>query len=350
MKQVATLSGLLAVALVGSYLTWTDDGSGRARAEAVPLYAASAADLQTVTWKSEKADIELSRRTDAGGDYMWVVATERKKRRADAADDAAPAEDAEPVDAEDAEDAEPSEPEMIEVEEVTAFLGNKSADETWASFAPLLALRELGRDLDRSALGFDEPEATLVVQRRSGPLELVVGGEAYGSKDRYVLGGDTVYLVDDAVIRPLQYATTRMVERTLHPLAEKDITGIEVTLPDGRALSLQQHHRDDRARAFWARAESPEAAEDAAGTWLGKVFRMRINAYLTDDAVEEPLEPVFTYAVTGEGKTWQVEVLREASGDRRQYYARSSFNRSLVRLTITLAQDAAADLDAIFGS
>lgn len=353
MRQVVTLSVALAVSLVGSYLTWTADDE--VAVEGAPLYSASAADISKLEWRSDKRDVVMEARKDARGDHHWVTVTTRKE---------VPVQDevasAVPTDASDADPPEEPEEAVGQAEEAAEkqtvteettkqFLANASAAETWTAFAPLHALRELGAasSMDLSALGFDEPTATLVVHRRSGALELVLGGQTYGSKDYYARLGDKVYLVDDATVRPLQFADQRLMERSLHPLEEKEIERVSVT--DGaRGIELVQQNRDDRAKAFWARSETPDTADDGAATWLGKLMRLRLTEYVDEASLAGPPERVFAVTITGKGGTWSAELLRVAGeGTQEEWFARSEHNRGLVRVIRSVAADIAADLDGI---
>lgn len=357
MKQVVTLSVLLAAALVGSYATWTAPESA-ATSQGVPVYTVGATDLQKVEWRSESLDVVLEKLTDERGEYVRVTTTERREvpvedpdpiaEAADpAATDAEPAADEAPGDDTDAP-AEPAEPATRVEETRRTFVGNQMALDLWDDLAPLVALRDLGPAdaLDAAALGFEEPHATLVVHRKSGPLELAVGGETYGNRDRYVRHGGRVVLVDDLTLRPLIYANARLVERALQPFAEKDVQRVEIADGEGRATTLVHQNAADPAKAFWARSESPDAADAAAGTWLGKLFRLRLLEHVDAAEVEGELAPVFRYTVHGRDGAWSVEVLSAGEGDDVRYYARSDYNRGLVQLTQSLAAETIADLGA----
>lgn len=354
MRQVATLSVLLAAALVGSYLTWTAPEGGAAD-DGVPVYAGTS-EIRKVEWRSDTLDVVLEKLKDEHGEYVRVTTVERREvpvqdpapvaERADAPS----ATDAEPSGDEAAEEeaAEPAAPPTRTEETRRVFLGNEVATQLWSDLSPLVALRDLGREdaLDTAALGFDEPSATLVVHRASGPLELTIGGETYGSRDRYVRHGGRVLLVDDATLRPLIYANARLTERALQPLPEKDVVRVEVSDPEGRSATLLHVNASDPAKAFWARSDTPDTADAAAGTWLGKVFRLRLLQYVDEAELETELRPLFRYTVHGRSASWTVEVASAGEGSEQVYYARSDFNRGLVELTHSLAAETVADLSA----
>ena len=324
MKQVIGWSIALTVAMVGSYLTWTDDSEPPA-VEGVAVYRASPSELGSVTWASEKTTVTLTKRSDDLGDYYWIDSLEVRTITR-------PVEPAEPD--ESAPEDPPPEPATEEVtEEVrVAFLGNAAAGQVWEGFAPLEALRELTElpGIDREVFGLTEPEGTLTVKKGDTSYEIVVGSETYGSKDRYAAMGDRVFLLDDADLRPLQFASSRLVERQLTPLQPTDMERVTATRPGGPSVELVQGNRDDEARAFWALASNPEEADDDAEAWVARAFLLRFRRYVRDEEAGE-LEPLFSYAIEGGGQTYEVSFFMSKTDGHA--YARSSHNRSLLQLT-----------------
>jgi hypothetical protein len=211
-----------------------------------------------------------------------------------------------------------------------------------------MALRELDAAgmADKSVFGLDAPDGTLAVTRRGETLTLNVGGETWGSRDRYVGLDQKVFLVDDADLRPLLYGKTRLVERNLQPLVQADVESIAVTRGT-ETVGFVQSNRQDPSAAFWALAASPEQESSNATTWLAKLFRLKVQTY-ADPAVAPPeLEPAFAFTATGSGETWSIEILREKGVLAPEYYARSTFNRGLVKVTKALAAETTEDLDAV---
>jgi hypothetical protein len=345
MRQVGILAALLAVVLVATYLSWHAEETDTSTEELVAVYRAAPEDLVKVTWTAEEATTTLERRSDVGGEYIWITVEERVEVKPEPPEESL---DTEEIGPQVMEEPPPPEPEPQFEVQTGSFKGNQAAQDLWEDFTPLHALRELkpGADIDGPAFGFDAPSATVEVERRSGPLTLAVGGETYGAKDRYVRMDQKVFLVDDKTLRPLQYAKTRLVDRLLQPLAEREAEQIEVqTL--GQTVTFVHKNKDDRAASFWAAASSPSEEDVAAATWLGKVMRLRIQAYTPPDEIPTDLESVFTYAVTGDGQSWTVEILRESGTDVPEYYAKSGYTRATVQLTQSLASEAVADLDSI---
>lgn len=367
MRLIGVLSVALVVSLVGAYLTYTDE-TEEVTDEVVHVYTGSETDLQKVAWSSEDLKVTIERRKDDRGEYLWVdsVETKRPKKAVEAhpgaeelgdeADDAEPADGEAPADpaaapADPATPATPAEPEAPPEVKTTRFLANKQGEDLWKSFAPLTALRELDTTgADKTTFGFEDPtkKASIEVQRAGGPVTLVVGGETYGNKDRYLEYNGKTYLVDDATLRPLQFASSRLIERSLFPYQESDIEKVDVTLPGGKTLSYVQQNRDDRAKAFWAAAAAADKEDEVGGTWLGKVFKLKLKDYVDESTVTTPLEPVLTYSVGGKDGAWSVDIVK-TTGETPEWYARSSYNRSLVSLTESLARNVVDDLDTLKG-
>lgn len=356
MRQVAVLGGLLAVSLVGSYLTWTAPESTQSEDDTVALYQASLDDLQAVAWITDDLTVRVERKSDASGPYTWVTVTEIKESTftpasddaSDDADDSGAEADA-PVGPETDEEVEGAsddtpEPEVKREEIVTAFLGNDTSDKVWETFAPLYALRKLDASASKAAFGLEEPAGTLEVVRRSGPLELQLGGESYGTKDQYVGFKDAVYLIDTQKLRPLRYGKSRLVQRLVLPVPKNEASALAITLPSGQSSTWTQQNAADVANAYWSAADSPDTANDTATSWAEKFFRLRVQSYEIDADLSTMTE-AFSAQVKGPDAAWTIKVLESSNGD---FYAQSSFNRAPVMLTKTLAAEAVGDVSLLF--
>jgi hypothetical protein len=365
-RQIAVLSVALVVSLVASYFTWTDDGE-EPTDEVVAVYHATESDLQKLTWKGEDLEVIMERRKDDRGEYLWVESTETKRhKKHDNKEEKKEGEDHEdhpedhpedpaetpptetPAEGTPAEAPATPEPEPPPTVTVTKFVANAQGEETWKAFAPLNALRELDASgADPTVLGLQDSKTTLEVVRGSGTLKLVVGGETYGNKDRYVGLDNKVYLVDDGTLRPLQFASSRLMERSLFPYQETDIDKVMVEIPGGKQLAYVQQNKDDRAKAYWARAETPDKTDDVGGTWLGKIFKLKLKDYVDASTVTGTLEPVVTYTVSGKDGDWRIELFKVTEGETTTWYAKSPYNRSMVTLTESLARNVVDDLASL---
>ena len=338
MREPIILGTLLAAALVGSWFTWTaPDEKAPKAADAVPVFYASADQITKIAWKGEKLTVELERKKDALGEYVWVVATETTEKKApklettdDTDTDAAPAVEAPPI---------------IETKTI-AFKGNTQADDLWKALAPMYAMRELDTAsvTDASVFGLDKPAATLEITKANGPLSLVIGAETWGAKDRYVGLDKRVFLVDDQTLKPLQYAKTRLVERNLQPLAEADVEKIEVTA-NGVSASWTHANKDDRAKAYWANTKAPDHEDTSAAAWVDRVVRLKAQSWPDPAEAAPTLTPAMSFTASGKGETWTVELSTATAADgTTEHWAKSSFTRGAVKLPKSGAQEILTDL------
>jgi hypothetical protein len=334
MKSVVFYAALLSAAMVGSYLSWTSDETEAAVAEAVAVYRASEGDVTALVFTSEDVDVTLERKTDARGDYAAVSVTERKKKALPPEPMEAPDPEAGP----DAPSAEPDAPEgddnpegdgadgeetpaeappeeRFEIEVVEqSFTGSDKALALLADFEPLEAKRKLDASLATTpAFGFDEPTGTIVVKRKGQEETLVLGGSTYGSKDRYLKHDADLFLVDDTRIRPLQFAATRLRERSPQPWAEGEIETLSVSY-DGKVGTFEHKNRDDRAKAYWARS-GEEGADDSAAAVIERILRLKV-----DTKGEDPsgaLEPLAEVVLTRGDEQWTVTLASDGTEEGR---------------------------------
>lgn len=335
MRQVALNGAVLALSLVGAFYTWQHRDDEPQDDTKVAMYQAAKGDVQKITWKADDLSVTLEHKKDASGEYLWVSTHEEVKKNA-------------PPPTPGDTDA-PEVPGEVEVKE-SAFLGNDAASKLYDAFSPLMAMRELASDpaADPTTFGFDAPKATLTVEKGGQAIELVLGAETYGARDRYVKTGEKVFLVDDQDLRPLQYGKTRLVERALQPFVEKDLETVVVRDAAGTSVSFVQKNREDREKAYWARDSAPDTKDEIGATWLDKLIKVRAQGYPNADEIPAALTPMFSYTASGRkdgaAQSWTVEVLKnDADGE---FYAKSSYDRATVKLTKTLASEAVDDLTA----
>jgi hypothetical protein len=348
MKQVTILGGLLAASMVGSYLTWTSEEDTQKETEVLALQATTDS-LTSIVWEDEEDTVTITRVSDEAGRWIQIEHVERKTvapaQPAEDVPDETPSEAPEQG-AEEVEDAA-AEPEIETT--TTRFAGNEQAQILWDSFAPLYALRELATPSPDAlpSFGLDEPEASLQVTVDNRTSAIEVGGSSYGTRDRYVRLEDRVFLLDSKLLRSLQAANTRLVERRLHPLTEGDLVSLELTR--GADLRVWAHqNREDSKNRYWSPADSPEQRAVSAATWIDKLLKLRVKGYIDPLALPDDAKPLFTYVVTGTDASWPVQVTFAETDGETTYYATSSFTRATTELTRTVAQNAIADLDTLF--
>lgn len=294
MKQVGILFAALVAALIGSYVVWTSPPDPALEVGEVAVFNPDTID--GLTWSADSVHIQGERKTDAAGEYLWFTVREEPKQ-VDASDstDDAPA---------------PTDDGSEEVEKAThsEFLGNKQARDLWDAYAPLLARRgfPIDESTDLSVFGLDEPEGTLTVEHPGGAFVLQVGGETFGSRQRYVSFEDQVVLLDSALIGPLQYAKARLYDRSLLPFVEADATRIDVVRDGDDASTWHRQNGEDPANAYWASLDEPERADETAATWIEKVFRLRSRSFQPDAPLPSADTLQLTIVVHDESRSWSI--------------------------------------------
>lgn len=348
--QVGVLGAALAFTLVGSYLVYFDDSEGpSADPDGTPVYVASADQLQKLTWTGEDKDIVIERKTEGDG-YLEVTVTTRKEVVPEI-----PVAMMSPDDTDgdtdsgmdtDAAPEPPPTPEPELVEEVTRFIGNKQAEALWEDFAPFRADRELTAEGD-AEFGFDEPYAKLTVERTTGPVEVVFGAPTYGDRARYLTSGDKTFLVKKRTISRIE-ATDKLMERSLHPLETADVKKVSVTR-DGTTRSFSHQNPDDRAKAYWADAATPDTRDAMGSGWVPDLLGLRARSYV--DALPEGATPVFQASLEGDGGPHAIELFVKdadgSDGEETRWFARTTHNRGVVELTASQAEAISADLDGV---
>jgi hypothetical protein len=304
-------------------------------------------DLESIVWIGKDVKTTIEARKDERGTYLWVSHSEMKVKKAP--HPAPPAEPAGPPTAEGAEvkPPEPPAPPVEEkVEEKQVFKAGADGDKLLKNLSPMLALRKLdkveGEKL--ATIGLSAPEEFIEITRKGRSVKLEVGGEAYGTRDRYVRDSATgeIYLVDDEVLRPLKHARTRLPDRTLWTIEEKKIATVTLTDAAGQKLEFRQLNAADPAKATWAPAGREEGDEQIK-TWMGKALKLKSTAYATADEDMSQLEARFTLSLTDEqGKSEKLEVLQ--AGPTGDWWARSEHTRGYVKMLKTSTSSLAEDV------
>ena len=339
MRQVIIYATLLVALLVAAWLRWTAEPGADAD-DVVVLLPGAAEDITAVTWKSKDDEVVFTRKSDAHGDYLWVEHTKWEEKPIAGPelppDPAAPPQDP-AVPSQDPAAPEPVVPVATErVATRTLFKASAKGDELMASLGPLKAIRKLEATAEKlTEIGLDAPTETLVIERKGQAVTLDIGGEAYGTKDRYVRNQGTgeIFLVDDQILKNISFARTRMQDRDLWSLARPAIASIRVASADGRQVEMEQKNADDEAAATWVR-RGQETKDEAITTWLDKALKLKGTSTVDLTAADAPkdLQPRFTMTLTpsGKGKPETLEILQDgAEGD---WYGRSEHTRATLKL------------------
>jgi hypothetical protein len=157
------------------------------------------------------------------------------------------------------------------------------------SLAPLKAFRALGKleDARAAEFGFKEPAGTVKVTLGGKLHTLIVGGATPGGADRYAKEGETslVFAIPGDLVRTLDYADSRMLERELHHFQEKEITRVRI----GKQDRSREVVAVEGKRSAWANPSSPGTQDETVGNWMSKLDTMGISEF--SEQPPKPLAP-----------------------------------------------------------
>ncbi|MCS6800001.1 MAG: DUF4340 domain-containing protein [Myxococcota bacterium] len=241
-----------------------------------------------------------------------------------------------------------------------SFVGSKNAEELAGRLAPLRAIRSLG-EVQRnllSELKLEGAETHLVIECGGKTHRYALGETTFGSGDRYarLANGGPVFLLSSEIVRDLESAEFRLMQRELHRFERREVETVLVKA-HGREQTLLQRHRLDPDRAEWVDADTPDQRNELYGNWLDRVGRLRVQSYLAPDAA--PGSDLTESA----GRTTVVEIAYRDPRGRQlgrlelvrvdaaepQYYARTETTRGWVKVLRSVAQQVDDDARPVVG-
>ena len=346
---------LLLAALGGAWLSWTaDKDEPVSQGEVVIWDLGGKGAVTAVRWEAEGRKVSLDRKKDAKGAFVWgSTERERKVKPASAPtsqptskpaanpDARKPAEP--PAKAADAGEGEgEGEPAKIELD-TKVFRANDRAMDLLDTLAKPKAKRSLGpptpEQLEELKLKTPEGTVTVVAGGKSKTLE--VGMMAYGGGLRYVRDPEAgiAYVVEAKLVDDLKWADSRLVERALHTFKAEDVATFSVTTK-GETKDFTREK------------------DDTAGTWLGKLFRLRADRYVKEGEKLHNLEgddvqeiAVFKVSMkTSDGKAGDLALTRFGEGTDARWYAVTERTKGRVGVSRYQADEVAKDLDGLFPS
>ena len=317
--SVYTYGAVLALSLGAAWYQWNKPPSITKGEEVVILYGEDTTTIEGISWESEKDKAVLELRSDEHGSYMWGTYTDKKK----------------------------------EDNAVKSFKVGKDGEKLLKSLSPLVAIRSLN-DLSeekKAEIGLKEPTTSFSVTRKGKTTTFDVGSEAYGTKDLYVENRDTkaVFLLDDAKVRSLKFARTRLPERTLWSFDKETITGVTIytTIEEqSKSITLTHKNWQDKQQAKWVRDDAPEADNTQITNWVTKYLRSTNSSYALDVDVSTLTEALSIEMRADGDKTEKLTVFHDA--EKNTWYAQSTHSRGLVKLIKQSISGLYDDLPALF--
>ena len=358
MRGVIVYGALLAVTLGASYYRWTHEPDKALEGKVVVLQGEPDT-LDRVTWKGKDDEAVIEKKKDDKGDYYWVTYTkwEKKKPEQPEAKDAkadsagsgsgSGAEVAAGSGSGSGAEATPEEKEAV----VSNFKSGKAATDLFAGMSPLFAVRKL-EDVTPDKLKtieLETPVEHVILDRNGKTTDIELGGESYGTKDRYarIAGTSDIYLIDDEVIRSLKFARTRLPDRDLFPFETPKID--TAVVGDGtNSITLTQKNRDDKDKATWVPADAPDDTSAQYKTWMDKFLKAKGSSYVNDADVPKDLELRFQVTLTGEGSSPETVEIYQA-GDAGDWYAKSGYTRGYMKMLKSTTSGLAEDVGSLIG-
>lgn len=351
MKRSGSIGYLLVLALclILAYFTWTG-GKERPGEEVTILdYGMRNLDRMIVETPARTVEIAPHRNSVSGDRYYWVAVADAEgkgevpKATVDGgADGGGKRPEAEPG-------------------STKEFKGNDSFDKQMKDLRPLRGLRSFGllgeEKLEEFGIAGATDRLTLVL--RGEPRAFILGGKSFGDRNRYVqdTGTGEVFIMKEQIIRSLTFPEGRFMEKNLHAFKEGEVERIMLSSDAGER---ELHHISMAAGRYsgWADPGDPVKEKHLYSNWVKKLFRLRLERYLSRGEVgEDPPLPSSALSVC-ELRYYRrakelgfLTLYRAEENDKEPtYFARSESTEGMVELAGPPAGELLEDMaDVIAG-
>jgi hypothetical protein len=310
--------GLLILSLAVAWITFRGQLAGDATSdeEGVLLLQAAEGDVERVVYESTGGSLRLEARRDERG--RWFEGSE--------------------IDA----GGEGQEP------KTEIFRGGATAEDLWHQLEPLRAKRVLGQvageKLQELALADTTVSLTLTVRGRDHRFDL--GGEAFGSSDRYAKETDgRVVVLPASLTRDLDTGRSRLMERRLIRATRPEVEALALSRL-GRTARIVQHSGTQSAGAFWSLA-GEETASGQFQTWVDKFFRLQAVGYRAGEPGGDWQSEATITVESREHGLETLEIWSAAEEGARVWLGRSAHSRLIAELGSPLAEEVCEDLDSL---
>jgi uncharacterized protein DUF4340 len=314
---------------------------------------AGAGTVEGLTLHGVLRDVTVERRAAAqgGGSYLWATV---KKTTPPPPKPAAP--DGGPP-------ANMSVPDEKGTTATTEFPVGEDGEKALARFAPLRAVRDLGKSAARDEYGLGDTADRLAVKLAGATHELVVGARVFGGDDRYVLdpGSGHVYVLEAEVLRPLDAPEFALRESKLHAFNATDLAEVVVRAA-GKERALVRPGKGAAppppppapgampphpGAAGWADAKTPDKPDQSLDNFMERVEQLAPLDYaaVADAASLTPVG-TFEYRAKGGKVIGTLELSKKPAPTAGQfdYYVRSERTHVLAKVNGMAAQRVDQDL------
>ena len=321
--------GLLLLAAGAAYMAWSDNGEGSSQSgERFEVWGGLPASVTSVEYSGENSSAKVDVRKDDAGQYCLVNSSKEQSKPAG-------------LRPPELQEDEPGKGKIV----AKRFISVSGCEKLLSGLAPLIAERAVGMvSKDRYAeFGLDKPAGKLVLKVGGAQRQLTIGGMTPGGGDYYSLVPETgqVFAIGGDLVRLLDYAESRLIERELHSFDPEKAKAVEVLAKEQRTTFVRMEGKVDG----WARGGRPDVADETAGNWMSKLGRVRLAEF--EEKLLPGTERIVRVEYRGDSKPLGfVEIFRVGEGKDAKYWARSETTRwygSVLRSTgEQLEQDLAA--------
>ena len=246
----------------------------------------------------------------------------------------------------------PDKPAVLPKVKTERFLGNEKVDEVLASFAPLQALRVIGK-VDGARLkeyGLDDASTKLVVKSGGQSISLVLGKKSYGSRNRFALEGERVVLIDDQAVENIERANLRLYDRRLVAQEFDSVQKAEIAAA-GKSKRMNHTQRDKNGELLWSDDEEGATGKPAYGSFMDKISKLRLSAYADPEQQVklDQVPPFLEIALENDGKIIDKIVLKKLPDDQEksEYFVTSNFLKSYGKLPAARVEPIEKDIEPI---
>jgi len=271
--------------------------------------------IEEIDWVSDKQEVHLEQRKDDFGTYLWVEYIDNRV---------------------------PEEPSQ------KYFIAGDNGKKVLDALSPLVAIRKLESNVNSTALGLNEPSATLKIKSNGTERLFSIGDEAYGTKDLYVRddASQEVFLVDDSKLRNLRQARTTLPNRAVFPKSPKEAVSASLDWQE-KTLLFKHQNAHDTKNSKWIYAEKPDVDATQVQTWLSKVLRTSVSRSASPNEDLTSLESRFTISLQwddGSESTTTYAMLNEDES----WWANNRSTRGYVRISGKALTSLLEDIPSLF--
>lgn len=330
-RTVIIYASLLVVSLIGAYVSWTHEEDPRVK-DGIVVLDISPDDLTEIKYSNEGFKVDITKKRDALGEYIWVDSVREEAINKPSANPHAP--------------PTPPDPNAKKETIKSSFKAGTAIEPVMAALAPFVALRAIEATPEQLAeFGLKDPKGKLEIIARGKTHTFDVGEEGYGHRNTYIRDTQTnkIYIVDGAAVRPLVRGDERLPERRLVDAEMWKLDKVVIS-SGAQTATFVQNNKADQQAATWT-VPGSQANNVSAKTWIEKFLRMRSigNPDSLGDA-----EQVLSVQLTADRVVTDITLYRAQKADGgEKWYARSAFTRGIVELPQALASNLADDFPTL---